>query len=135
MQAAIHTSAGQQWAAAVWVFNHVLQRVADVLARQGHVGLAAQLISAKNSQAPRISEFRLSDLSVQDQRVFVEALRVAHQRYVVEGPAGWNMPDFYPVFMERFAALLQLAASENIQYIPGPGSTLYRSTATHSIRR
>ena len=69
MQAAIHTSAGQQWAAAVWVFNHVLQRVADVLARQGHVGLAAQLISAKNSQAPRISEFRLSDLSVQD-RIF-----------------------------------------------------------------
>jgi hypothetical protein len=135
MQAAIHTSAGQQWAAAVWVFNHVLQRVADVLARQGHVGLAAQLISAKNSQAPRISEFRLSDLSVQDRIFFVEGLRMAHQRYLAEGPAGWNMPDFYPVFMERFAALLQLADSENVQYITGSGPTLYSSTAAYSVRR
>lgn len=135
MQAAIHTSSGQQWAAAVWVFNHVLQRVADVLARQGHVGLSAQLISAKNSQAPRISEFRLYDLSVQDRIFFVEGLRMAHQRYLAEGPAGWNMPDFYPVFMERFAALLQLADSENVQYITGSGPTLYSSTAAYSVRR
>ena len=134
MQAAIHTSAGQQWTAAVWVFNHILERVADVLARQGH-DVLAQLISTKDSQAPRISEFRLSDLSVQDQSVFVEALRMAHQRYVAEGPAGWNMPDFYPVFMERFVALLQLAASENVQYIPGSGPTLYSSIAAHSVRR
>ena len=135
MQIAIHTSAGQHWTAAVWVFNHILERVADVLARQGHEGLAAQLICAKDSQAPRISEFSLSELSVQDRIFFVEALRMAHQRYVAEGPAGWNMPDFYPVFMERFAALLQLATSENVQHIPGSGPTLYSSTATYSVSR
>ena len=134
MQAAIHTSVGQQWLAAAWVFNHILARVADVLVRQGQEGLA-QLISSKVGQASQISEFRLSELSVQDRSFFVEALRVAHQRYVAEGPAGWNMPDFYPVFMERFAALLQLAASENVQYTPGSGPTLDSSTAAYSVRR
>lgn len=111
MEASIHTTAGQYWSAAGWIFRHILERAAQVLDLQGH-GVLAQQFSAAACRSRDSCRLQLAELSVDDRRLFFQALQSAYQRYLSEGPAGWNLPDFYPGFMERFAALLRLAASD-----------------------
>ncbi len=111
MSASIYTVTGQQWSAAGWIFRHILDRVCLVLDQQGHAGLA-QRFSVLANHLPGESNCDLAALSPQDQKLFFEALQIAHQRYLTEGPCGWNLPDFYPIFMERFNALLRLTATE-----------------------
>jgi hypothetical protein len=111
MGASIHTTAGQCWSAAGWIFRHILDRAAQVLVRQGH-GALAQRFAAVATPGRDSAELHLAELSVDDRGLFFQALQSAYQRYLSEGPAGWNLPDFYPGFMERFAALLRLAASD-----------------------
>ncbi|MFN9709059.1 MAG: hypothetical protein ACK53K_02035 [Burkholderiales bacterium] len=108
MSTSVYTAAGQRWSAASWIFRHILDRACQVLDRQGHRALA-QRFSEVAHHLPGEANFYLAELSPQDQGLFFEALQMAHQRYLVEGPCGWNLPDFYPVFMERFNALLSLA--------------------------
>ena len=109
MEASIHTTAGQCWSAAGWIFRHILERAAKVLDLQGH-GALAQRFAAAACRSRDSGRLHLAELSVDDRGLFFQALQSAYQRYLSEGPAGWNLPDFYPGFMERFAALLRLAA-------------------------
>ena len=102
---------GRAWSGANWAYDAVLGAIVDALNAQGDRDLATWLLQ-RTSQGPGVGTVDLREIAPADRTRFRVAVRAALAHVESTGPAGWNTPEFFPSWLEKFRVLAKMMDSE-----------------------
>lgn len=101
---------GRLWWAANWVYDTIVERIADdLVCGPAEEALASWLRGRLCTvQGPGVGCVDLRELSEEDRRLFRAAAQSALRQAILSGPIGWHDPSFFPVWLKKFRQLLRM---------------------------
>jgi hypothetical protein len=101
---------GKLWLVAGWVFRNVIEDTLPHIPQAGNENLLRAIDEGFGEGKPEYVS--LVSVPVGEKRTFLEALERAFRERELKGSEVFGDPSFYPGYMERFRALIDMVAAD-----------------------